>query len=97
MRHSFIVSPKFVTALSLSESASSTSLRPSFASTSTSDDNHTNTTSASPKDGQGLSRFTTLDDTIEMLNDLIKDALAFFRGLFRFRVAQQSLACMLAL
>lgn len=66
--------------LALSWSVSSSHLRPSSASSSTENDHHT-TTSACHQTDRSLSRLTTLHDTIEMLNDVIMHALAFFRGL----------------
>jgi hypothetical protein len=88
LRDSFIVSLESLGALYLSESASSpSSPRSSSASPLTSGDDYSNTTSASTKTSKGPQGLTTLVDTIEMLNDLITDALAFFRGLFRFRAA----------
>lgn len=87
LKHLFIVSLESVPALILSESASVPLPRPSSASSTPSGDDYTNITSASTKTDKGLSRFTTMDDTIEMLHDMTMDALASFRGLFRFHAA----------
>jgi hypothetical protein len=76
-----VLSSSPVQARSSSSLASSAAAAPHASSASASSPHCS--THVSIKTRSRLSRLTTLDDTIEMLNDHIMDALAFLRDSFR--------------